>query len=110
MRPSQPDTGLSEVAARTVTAAHRRDHVHDDPVDLCLPHAVEVVYLRDLAVLVCHDCRYDSGFIAHRDAEHMASEHRLLTAGVVSTEPDTTVSWLGAALPAAAIACWTIAP
>ena len=29
--------------------------------------------------MVCHDCLEDSGFVAHRQAEHLAVEHQQLT-------------------------------
>jgi hypothetical protein len=38
-----------------------------------------VVHLGSQAVMVCHDCLEDSGFLAHRQAEHLAIEHQLLT-------------------------------
>jgi hypothetical protein len=72
--------GLTQVAACTVMAAHRRDHDHSVDRDGCHPHAVEVVHLGAQAVMVCHDCRADSGFIAHRDAEQLATLHRHDTA------------------------------
>ena len=75
----QPAPHLSVVAACTLAAAHRRDHAHSDTTAPCRPHAVEVVHLGGHAVMLCHDCRYDSGFLAHREAEHLASEHQLLT-------------------------------
>lgn len=71
--------GITQVAACTVTAAHRRDHQHGVVADECHPHAVEVVLLGDHAVMVCHDCCTDSGFIAHREAEDRASQHRRTT-------------------------------
>ena len=75
----QPGPQLSVVAACTLAAAHRRDHAHSPTTAPCRPHAVEVVHLGGDAVMLCHDCRYDSGFLAHREAEHLASEHQLLT-------------------------------
>ncbi len=68
------------VAACTVDAVHRRDHHHDDD-EACHPHLVEVVHLGRRAVAVCHDCGRDSGFLPERDAEELASAHRLETLG-----------------------------
>lgn len=72
---------LAEVAACTVTAAHRRDHDHGLTVHCCHPHAVQVVYLGHRALTVCHDCRSDSGFLPHREAKRLAEEHRDQTRG-----------------------------
>ena len=67
---------VTEVAACTATAAHRRDHDHALSVQCCHPHAVQVVYLGYRALTVCHDCRSDSGFLPHREAERLAVGHR----------------------------------
>jgi len=76
MQQPERHTGLDEVELCTVRAAHRRDHDHGSQLEHCHPHVVEVVHLGDRAVMVCHDCRTDSGFIAHRQAEVLAGEHR----------------------------------
>jgi hypothetical protein len=70
---------VTEVAACTMAAAHRRDHQHSPAADDCHPHAVEVVHLGSRAVCVCHDCRLDSGFLPRREAEALAVGHRELT-------------------------------
>jgi len=72
-------TRVTAVAACTMAAAHRRDHNHDHSVDDCHPHVVEVVHLGGWALTVCHDCRLDSGFVPHREAEALAAGHRELT-------------------------------
>ena len=72
----QPMTRVTEVAACTTAAAHRRDHEHMNGVDDCHPHVVEVVHLGRRAVTVCHDCRLDSGFLPGREAETLAVGHR----------------------------------
>ncbi len=72
----QPMTRVTEVAACTVAATHRRDHEHSLGADQCHPHVVEVVHLGPRAVCVCHDCRLDSGFLPRREAESMAAGHR----------------------------------
>ena len=72
---------LAEVAGCTVTAAHRRDHDHARSAYCCHPHAVQVVYLGHRALTVCHDCRSDSGFLPHREAERLAEGHRDQTRG-----------------------------
>ncbi len=79
MERTQQGMGVGAVAACTAMAAHRRDHVH--AVDACHPHAVEVIRLGDRALVVCHDCRTDTGYIAHREADHLAAEHRHDTVG-----------------------------
>jgi hypothetical protein len=79
---------MVEVAARTLGAAHRRDHEHEAVTAACHPHEVEVVHLGDRAAMVCHDCRQDSGFLPHREAEHLAHEHRLLTTGELTWPGD----------------------
>jgi hypothetical protein len=81
MRESQQIPALQPtvVAESVLAAAHRRDHAHTDPATPCCPHEVEVVHLGSQAVMVCHDCLEDSGFLAHRQAEHLAIEHQLLT-------------------------------
>jgi hypothetical protein len=71
---------IDPVAACTVDAVHRRDHVHEDQ-EACHPHQVEVVHLGRRAVAVCHDCRQDSGFLPERDADRLAAAHRHETAG-----------------------------
>jgi hypothetical protein len=68
-----------QVAACTVDAVHRRDHHHAGE-DACHPHLIEVVHLGRRAVVVCHDCRRDSGFLPERDADRLASAHRQETA------------------------------
>ena len=75
----QSDTTLTDVAACTMAAAHRRDHEHKVTAECCHPHVVEVVHLGSRAVCVCHDCRLDSGFLPRREAEVMAAGHRDLT-------------------------------
>jgi hypothetical protein len=74
-------TRVTEVAACTTAAAHRRDHDHEHGfgVDDCHPHVVEVVHLGRRAVTVCHDCRLDSGFLPRREAEALAVGHRAVT-------------------------------
>jgi hypothetical protein len=68
---------LTQVAACTMAAAHRRrDHQHSLGADDCHPHVVEVVHLGSTAATVCHDCRLDSGFLPHREAELLAIGHR----------------------------------
>jgi hypothetical protein len=64
---------VAEVAACTATAAHERDHDHTLSVQCCHPHAVQVVYLGQRALTVCHDCRADSGFLPYREAVPSAS-------------------------------------
>ncbi len=76
---------VTEVAASTMAAAHRRDHDHGLGTDSCHPHVVEVVHLGHRAVCVCHDCRLDSGFLPRREAETMAAGHRDLTRDVSVT-------------------------
>lgn len=68
-------TSDDPVAACTVDAVHRRDHRHG-PEEACHPHLIEVVHLGRRAVVVCHDCGRDSGFLPERDADRLASEHR----------------------------------
>ncbi len=75
-------TRVTEVAACTMAAAHRRDHQHSLAADDCHPHVVEVVHLGRRAVTVCHDCRLDSGFLPRREAEALAADHRDLTRDV----------------------------
>ena len=67
------------VAACTVDAVHRRDH-HHGAGEACRPHRIEVVHLGHRAIAVCHDCGQDSGFLAEREADRLASEHRDATA------------------------------
>ena len=69
-------TLVAEVAACTAIAAHGRDHDHAHSVQSCHPHEVQVVYLGQRALTVCHDCRADSGFVPRRDAERLAEGHR----------------------------------
>jgi hypothetical protein len=69
------------VATATATAAHARDHDHAFGVQTCHPHEVQVVYLGQRALTVCHDCRADSGFLPRRDAERLADGHRDQTRG-----------------------------
>lgn len=76
------DDQVTEVAACTMAAAHRRDHKHSRGADDCHPHAVEIVHLGRGAFTVCHDCRLDSGFLPHREAESLAAGHRELTRDV----------------------------
>ncbi|WP_392543139.1 hypothetical protein [Oryzobacter telluris] len=76
-----PVTFPDPVATCTVDAVHRRDHHHDGVGEACHPHLVEVVHLGRRAVVVCHDCQRDSGFLPERDADRMASAHREETAG-----------------------------
>lgn len=73
MRPATVPVALS-----TTAAAHRRDHTHDG--DTCHPHVVEVVGLGSSAVVVCHDCASDTGFMEGRRATEVAERHRRLTA------------------------------
>jgi len=70
---------VAEVAACTAKAAHRRDHDHALSAQCCHPHVVQVVYLGDRALTVCHDCRADSGFLPYREAERLAGAHRVQT-------------------------------
>ena len=56
MTPNCPDP----IIRATLTAVHRRDHVHT--ADCCHPHDVEVVHLGHVAMTVCHDCSYEFGF------------------------------------------------
>jgi hypothetical protein len=79
---TQPMTRVTEVAACTMAAAHRRDHEHRLGADHCHPHVVEVVHLGRSAVTVCHDCRLDSGFLPLREAESLAAGHREQTRDV----------------------------
>jgi len=63
------------VEACTAEAVHRRDHHHPVAAS-CHPHVVEVVHLGQRAVVVCHDCESDSGFIPEREADAVAAAHR----------------------------------
>jgi len=76
------------VAMCTVQAAHRRDHQHD--ADTCHPHTVEVVRLGDRAVMVCHDCGTDTGFVTRRDADELAAQHRRGTQPAPTDSPVDT--------------------
>ena len=76
---------VTEVAACTMAAAHRRDHEHSLGADSCHPHAVEVVHLGLRACTVCHDCGLDSGFLPRREAESLAAGHRQQTREVSVT-------------------------
>ena len=76
MEQPRRDIALDQVAASTIMAAHRRDHEHGVRTAQCHPHAVEVVHLGDRAVMVCHDCGTDTGFLPHRHADRLAHEHR----------------------------------
>ena len=88
---------VTDVAASTATAAHRRDHDHGLSVQCCHPHVVQVVYLGHRALTVCHDCRADSGFLPSREAEHLAKGHRDQTRGAnVSLAHARSVLGLGA--------------
>jgi hypothetical protein len=74
--------GLSEttipVALSTTAAVHRRDHAHEG--ETCRPHVVEVVGLGSNAIVVCHDCATDTGFMESRRAAEVAERHKRLTA------------------------------
>ena len=67
------------VASSTASAVHRRDHAHGDD-EVCHPHVVEVIGLWHSAMVVCHDCARDTGFMEARRAEEVAARHRRLTA------------------------------
>lgn len=74
------EEGAALVEACTAAAVHRRDHHH--PVSTsCHPHVVEVVHLGHRAVVVCHDCESDSGFLPEREADAVAATHRGRTVG-----------------------------
>jgi hypothetical protein len=66
------------VALSTTAAVHRRDHAHQG--DACHPHVVEVIGLGQSALVVCHDCASDTGFMDGRVATEVAERHRRLTA------------------------------
>ena len=72
--------GAGLVAACTAEAAHRRDH-HHSVGGSCHPHVVEVVHLGHRAVVICHDCEADSGFLSGREADAVAADHRARTVG-----------------------------
>lgn len=75
------DTSIHAVVAdATCRAAHRRDHGHSVRAPGCHPHAVEVVHLGSRALAICHDCCVDTGFLAERQAQLTAEEHRRSTA------------------------------
>lgn len=80
MSGSSAEEGAALVAACTATAAHRRDHHHPLSTS-CHPHVVEVVHLGHRAVVVCHDCEADSGFLPEREANAVAAAHRVATVG-----------------------------
>ena len=67
---------LIEIAACTMSAAHRRDHRHAISAGSCHPHAIEVIHLGTRGVAVCHDCGADSGFVPTRHAMRVAAEHQ----------------------------------
>jgi hypothetical protein len=73
------EEGAALVEACTAAAVHRRDH-HHPVATSCHPHVVEVVHLGHRAVVVCHDCESDSGFLPEREADAMAAAHRGRTA------------------------------
>ena len=83
---------VTEVAACTTMAAHRRDHDHMVSVQCCQPHAVEVIFLGHQGLAVCHDCRADSGFLPYREAERLAKGHRDQTSAAGSSLPLAAVS------------------
>ena len=66
------------VALSTTQAVHRRDHAHVG--ETCHPHAIEVSGLGRHAMVVCHDCGADTGFMDGRRAEQVAERHRRMTA------------------------------
>ncbi|GAB2697182.1 hypothetical protein GCM10027194_33890 [Thalassiella azotivora] len=70
---------VSAVAACTTTAVHRRDHRHVVPGTGCHPHEVEVVHLGSRAVVVCHDCAQDTGFVPGGQAVEVAQRHQAAT-------------------------------
>jgi hypothetical protein len=80
MSDSPAEDGAALVAACTAAAAHRRDH-HHPLATSCHPHAVEVVHLGHRALVVCHDCEADSGFVTEREANAVAATHRGATIG-----------------------------
>jgi hypothetical protein len=53
--------------------------VHEDG-QACHPHVVEVIGLGHSAMVVCHDCARDTGFMVAKRAEEVAQRHRRLTA------------------------------
>ena len=73
------------VGAATLAAAHRRDHEHTGAGHDCHPHRVEVIGLGEQAVVVCHDCCADSGYLSNRSAGRLAATHRRQT--VVDSVP-----------------------
>jgi hypothetical protein len=79
VRADLPDP-VSAVAACTVTAVHRRDHRHAAPGTGCHPHQVEVVHLGRRALVVCHDCGQDTGFVPGEQALRVAEGHQDATA------------------------------
>jgi len=83
--------GVARIAGCAAAAAHRRDH-HHETTPMCHPHIVEVVHLGPRAVMICHDCATDSGFLPDRDAEAVAVAHRGLTLGQEGTWLSTTAA------------------
>jgi hypothetical protein len=72
----QPMTGITEVAACTMAAAHRRDHQHSHAADECHPHLAVVAHGDGPASQV-HDLhQLDSGFLPHRETTSLAAGHR----------------------------------
>jgi hypothetical protein len=67
------------IGLRPAAGGHRRDHVHEDG-QVCHPHVVEVIGLGHSAMVVCHDCARDTGFMVAKRAEEVALRHRRLTA------------------------------
>ena len=81
---SSAEASAALVAACTAAAVHRRDHHHPMAMS-CQPHVVEVVHLGRRAVVVCHDCESDSGFLPEREADAVAETHRRRTVSGGST-------------------------
>jgi hypothetical protein len=72
--PNCPDP----IVRATLVAVHRRDHAHAD--DCCHPHQVEVVRLGQVAMAVCHDCRFEYGFEDEHTCQKIAQQHEHATA------------------------------
>jgi hypothetical protein len=85
-------TLMARVAASTVAAAHRRDHAHDTVEACCHPHKVEVIGLGRQAVVVCHDCCADTGYLEARAAEGVAAAHRRQTSAADVALDSTTAA------------------